>query len=64
MVESAFESILLLHFAGSVISKPPINEKAKITKRMKKAMLNPALVANSLSAEAPKRAVTTSPRLT
>ena len=60
MVLSTFESILLVHFEGRVSSKPPMKEMAKITRRMKKAMLNPALVASSLSAEAPKMAVTMS----
>lgn len=54
VVESTFESILLLHLAGNVSSNPPMNEIANITSKMKKAMLNPALVASSFNAEAPK----------
>ena len=38
-----------------------MKEMANITRRMKKAMLNPAEVASSFSAEAPNMAVTTSP---
>ena len=57
-------SILLLHLAGRVSSNPPMNEMAKITSSTKKAMLKPALVASSLSAEAPKRPVTIRPSAT
>ena len=64
VVESTFESILLLHDAGRVISNPPMKEIAKSTRRRKKAMLKPAEVASSLRADAPKIAVTIRPSKT
>ena len=64
VVESAFSSSLLVQLAGSCISNAPKNESAKITSRRKKMMLNTALVARLLRAEAPKMAVTARPRVT
>ncbi len=64
VVESTFSSILLVHLEGSVSSNPPRKEMANTTSRRKKMMLKTADVARSLSAEAPKMAVTMSPRAT
>ena len=55
------ESILFVHFEGSVNSKPPMNENANRTRRRKKMMLKSALVASSFRADAPKIAVTAIP---
>ena len=64
VVLSTLESILFDQEAGSVSSNPPMNDTANTTRRMKNAMLKPALVASSLSAEAPNIIVTSSPSRT
>ena len=56
--------IALLHDAGSVISKSPKNESAKITRIAKNIKLATALVLRLLSAEAPKITVTSKPKPT
>ncbi len=50
--------------SGSVISKSPKNERAKITKIRKKMIFTTALVLISLSADAPKSIVTNNPNPT
>ena len=58
---SAFESALFTHLFGKRISNAPMNEKAKITNRTKKKILNHGFVDISLRTEAPNTAVTTVP---
>ena len=60
----ALLSTAVFHLEGSVISNPPIKEMPKMSSMRKKRMLNTALVAKSLSAEAPKIAVMTRPSVT
>ena len=60
----AFLSTAVFHFDGRVISKPPIKEIPKMSSIRKNKMLNTAFVARSLSADAPKMAVITNPRVT
>ena len=60
----ALLSTLPTHEEGSVRSKPPTKETPKSTSMRKKRTLKKALVARSLSAEAPKAAVTVSPSVT
>ena len=62
-VEDAFLSTALFQEEGRVISKPPRNEAPKTNSIRKKKMLKMALVDNALSADAPKIAVTASPRV-
>ena len=50
--------------SGKVISNNPKNERAKITKIRKNTIFTTALVLISLSAEAPKRIVTSNPNPT
>ena len=64
VVVSTLASILLVHEAGSVSSKPPKNEIANTTSSRKNMMLNTADVARSFIAEAPNNAVITSPSST
>ena len=59
--ESAFSSILFVHFAGSTSSKAPKNDIAKMTSRRKKATLKYALVARLFRKLAPKIAETSRP---
>jgi hypothetical protein len=61
VVFSAFESILELHDEGSVISKKPKKEIAKVTSRTKKNRLKTAFVERLFNALAPKISVTTKP---
>ena len=61
--DEAFLSTALFHEEGRVISKPPRKEAPKTTSIRKKNMLKMALVDKALSAEAPKMAVTASPRV-
>ena len=61
-VEDAFLSTALFQEDGRVISKPPRKEAPKTMSIRKKKMLKMALVDMALSADAPKIAVTASPR--
>ena len=61
-VEEAFLSTALFQEEGRVISKPPRNEAPNTNSIRKKKMLKMALVDKALSADAPKIAVTASPR--
>ena len=61
--DEAFLSTALFQEEGRVISKPPRNEAPKTTSIRKKKMLKMALVDKALSADAPKIAVTASPRV-
>ena len=60
---SARASAELLHFEGSLMSKPPRNDTPKSTRRAKKQRLNMALVLSSLSLLAPKMPVITRPNV-
>ena len=60
----ALLSTAVFHFEGSVISKPPMKEMPKMSSIRKKRILNTALVAKSLRAEAPKMAVMANPSVT
>ena len=62
LVVLAFESTLLDHEAGNVSSNQPKKLSANTTSNRQKKRLNTALVLRALSALAPKRAVTASPR--
>ena len=64
VVLSLFWSILFDHEEGSVSSKAPKKEAAKMMSNRAKKMLNQALVLRAFSALAPKRAVTNSPNAT
>ena len=64
VVASALASSLVVQEAGSTSSKAPKKEQAKSTSNRKKMMLNTALVARLLRADAPNRAVTIRPRPT
>ena len=54
VVDSAFESMALLHFEGSSMLNAPKNDTANTTSSKKKNTLNIALVASSLRVLAPK----------
>ena len=60
----ALLSTAVFHFDGKVISKPPTKEIPKMSSIRKNRILNTALVARSLRADAPKIAVMTNPRVT
>ena len=59
---SALLSTELLHFEGSVISKPPKNDMANITRSRKNARLNHAFVESSFNFPAPNNPVIMRPR--
>jgi hypothetical protein len=63
-VESAFESNLVDHEEGNVISNAPKNETAKRTSNPKKIKLKMALVDKLFKALAPKISVIRIPRVT
>ena len=60
---SDLRSILFTHEEGRVSSNAPKNEAAKTTNSTKKKMLNHGSVDIALSASAPKRAETPTPRI-
>ena len=64
VVRSDFWSILFDHEAGSVNSKAPKKEAAKIMSNRAKKILNQALVLSAFNALAPNKAVTSSPNAT
>ncbi len=61
VVFSAFASIAVDHFDGSVMSKAPKKEMANTTKSAKNMRLNTAPVAISLSLPGPKITVSSMP---
>ena len=63
-VERALLSKAVDQESGSVISKSPKNDKAKITSKRKKKIFTTALVLRSFNADAPKSSVTSKPNPT
>ena len=57
-------STLLAHELGSIISKAPKKDTAKVTKSKKNMMLNHTLVAKAFKASAPNIPVTAEPKST
>ena len=60
----ALLSTAVFHFEGNVSSKPPMKEIPNTRSIRKNMILNTALVARSLRADAPKSAVMTRPSVT